>query len=82
MEHGADINIRNYNGHSALLNAVHYVRTDIIAYLLEHGADPSITDPQGRTAIQMIKAWGKSDGRRHDYIWEMIKCFRDHGITE
>ena len=45
LSHGADINVRNFNGvGTPLIIAVRNLHIDMVQFLLEHGADPSITD--------------------------------------
>jgi ankyrin repeat protein len=56
LDQGADPNLKNSNGDTALLLAIRwrhgeYVRTDIVQSLLDHGADINIQDKHGFTAL-------------------------------
>ena len=51
LEHGADPNITNRDGHRALIEAIKKRQPDIVKLLLEHGADPSVKDNLGYTAL-------------------------------
>lgn len=55
LEHGADPNLRNYDGVTALHNAVYENQLDIVALLLEAGADPNIKDRFGNTAYDLAQ---------------------------
>jgi len=56
LDDGADANAVNGYGQTALMLAAEslplYGKQDIVATLMDHGADVSIKDPQGWTAIQ------------------------------
>ncbi len=54
------VNHQNYAGQTALMMASLFGREDIIKLLLEHGADPLLTDPQGNTATKFAQAQGLS----------------------
>ncbi|MCE2460530.1 MAG: ankyrin repeat domain-containing protein [Pseudomonadales bacterium] len=51
IEAGADVNVRNYKGQSALHCAAKAGFVDIVALLLEHGAQVNARDGQGETPL-------------------------------
>src|SRR5208283_2232638 len=50
VEAGLDINYNDPNKGTALMQAVHRDNFEIVRYLLEKGADPSIVGPEGKKA--------------------------------
>ena len=52
---------------SALMEAASAGQQEAVALLLEHGADPSLRDPEGRTAADHATAGGHSDLARRLY---------------
>jgi len=58
---GVDFNLADYNGHRALHIAVAHCRTDHVAYLLAHGADPRAVDIDGITPLDEAKKQCLSD---------------------
>jgi uncharacterized protein len=48
---GADLNMTDPDGTSALVMAIVNAHYDLPIYLMEHGADPNIADKFGRTAL-------------------------------
>ena len=61
LDAGADINIRDKYGRTALYWACHYNRTNIVPLLLDAGADINITNNNGYTALQYATRRGKTD---------------------
>jgi ankyrin repeat protein len=51
-EHGANVNAQDFSGRTALMNASDMCRDWEIKALLAVGADPSVADKSGRTALQ------------------------------
>jgi len=47
---------RDQEGHSALMGAADNGSEGMVRYLLEHGADPTLRDPEGRTALDLARA--------------------------
>uniref|UniRef100_A0ABD2XGZ8 Uncharacterized protein n=1 Tax=Trichogramma kaykai TaxID=54128 RepID=A0ABD2XGZ8_9HYME len=47
LKNGADVNMKDNNGKTALHQAVYRTRTKHVAFLLKNGADPNITDVNG-----------------------------------
>jgi ankyrin repeat protein len=60
LANGADAN-GAVQGAAPLHGAVMGGSTEMIAWLLEHGADPSIRDYRGRTASELAKAMNRPD---------------------
>ncbi len=58
LERGANVNARDNAGVTALLLAASRGRQEICAILLEHGADPDVTDGSGRTIHDYARQWG------------------------
>ena len=52
LKHGANPNVRDYNGRTSLVFAV-VTSKEMIEVFLEHGADPNITDNEGRTPLML-----------------------------
>ncbi len=51
MEHGANINIVDKDGQTALMVACYDDFDDIVALLLDNGADMNIVDERGQTFL-------------------------------
>ena len=49
--HGANVNVKNYNGATALIYATMFKKINIIKLLIENGADKTIKDDSGKTAL-------------------------------
>jgi serine/threonine-protein phosphatase 6 regulatory ankyrin repeat subunit B len=63
VEYGADINIQNIYGETALMCALsdHRKYVDIIKYLINHGADINIQNKYGNTSLIHASQCGYSD---------------------
>jgi len=62
LEHGVDVNLRQVdNGATALIVAAWQGHGDLVAHLLEVGADPSITTSNGSTAHKWAQVGGHQD---------------------
>ncbi len=55
MAAGADINAKDGDGYTALLRAAHQGKTGTVRFLLERGADTSIPDIKGKTALDYAR---------------------------
>ena len=55
LEYGADPNMRNFDGVTALHNAIFEEQVDIVKLLLQHDADPNIRDRVGNTPMDLAK---------------------------
>lgn len=56
---GADINMKNWQGHSAFQYACSKGHKDIVEYLLKNGADPNIRDNRNDTALHRLASQGR-----------------------
>jgi ankyrin repeat protein len=56
--YGASLSCPPDGSRNALMLAAMFNRNEIVHFLLEHGADPSETDVEGNTALQMAIAMG------------------------
>lgn len=77
-EHGADLDICNTNGETALYKAALSKQYRLIDALLMNGANPNIT-PKGRKTIlehSMDRVQDKDDPE-----WKIIKSYTDHGSS-
>ena len=70
LEHGADINVQNRVGRTALHRASFNGALEVVRVLLEHGADVEAKNIVGETALQ------EAADRGHDNI---VKLLREHG---
>jgi len=59
IKHGMGINERSadYSGYTLLHNAVRKGRTEVVKYLLDNGADPSIHSGSGSTPLELAEFW-------------------------
>ena len=58
---GADVNHQNQAGQTALMYAARWNSTDIVEFLLAHGADPKIEDDNQKTASDYAIEGGYKD---------------------
>ncbi len=58
MEAGADVNIQNGMGGTALSFAAMFNKVGLVKLLLENGAEKSLKDNQGITALQQAERQG------------------------
>jgi ankyrin repeat protein len=64
LENGANINVRDENGTTALMNAVIGGHSEVVRVLLQHGADPNIgvgKDNDGNAITALSYARYKKD---------------------
>ena len=52
-EHGADVNVRDLNGYSAVHHAASRGDNELIEYLVQQGADVSVVSRRGETTVDM-----------------------------
>ena len=71
LHYGADPNVRDYNGRTALVFAV-LIGDEMMNVLLENGADPNIPDNDGRTPLMLSAVDGGSDS-------EIAEILIEHG---
>ncbi len=55
VKEGADVNVRNYRGRTALHKYVEVDNAGMVAWLIKHGANLLIKDKSGKTAEDLIK---------------------------
>ena len=73
LDHGADLEDRtNVSGATPLILAAEENRVAVAELLIAHGADVSITDRDGFTAL--TQAWAKTRT-------EMVRLLKRHGAT-
>ena len=57
LDHGMNIDVKNRNGWTPLMNASYYRHKDIVQLLLDHNADIDLKNNEGETAPD----WAKTD---------------------
>lgn len=55
VRNGGDVNVVDEHGRTALHYAVMQGHAEVVDALLLAGADPSLTDPRGESAIEMAR---------------------------
>lgn len=55
VDNGANMNIANNNGDTPLMDAAYLGKTSILAFLLESGADTTLTNRRGKTALDLAQ---------------------------
>ena len=65
LEAGADCNVQNSNGLTALMIAVDKQDAPIVNILLEAGADCNLQDSNGLTALMIAVGQQRFDDREH-----------------
>ena len=58
---GADVNVKDEDGETALYKATGYNHKDIAKLLIEEGADVNVKDEDGRTALFTAAVWDQRD---------------------
>lgn len=61
LDHGANVNHQNLNGHSALQYACSKGRKEIVDLLLARNADVNIIDKRGDTCLHRLASLGRED---------------------
>ena len=64
LEYGADASSCTPGGKTPLMYAAMFERTEILQRLLQVGADPTVTDAEGNTALKLAMAMGAADAAR------------------
>jgi len=55
-----NINLQDSSGDTALHDAARFGHEEIVSFLLEHGANASLSNNEGKTAAQVSRQYGKS----------------------
>lgn len=55
---GMDINVRDYSGTTLLHYAVNRNELPLVAFLIKHGANPTLKDSRGKTPLEMVTESG------------------------
>lgn len=61
LNHGASINNKNWQGHSALQYACSKAKKDLVELLLDRQADVNIVDNRGDTCLHRVASIGRED---------------------
>jgi len=61
LENGANVNGKDTNGATLLIESVRMGRIEVMRLLLDHGADIEAKDNEGMTALMWTAFWGKLD---------------------
>jgi hypothetical protein len=72
IEAGADLNLKDKNGSTALLIASFFAHPEIVEALLEAGADPNISNNDGSTALDTVQAPWEEVKWIYDYVGEIL----------
>ncbi len=73
LERGADVNVQDAEGTSALISACRNCDLEMVKLLLRFGADVNLEDNSSRTPLYIANAWG------YPTIADLLK---DHGAVE
>ena len=73
IKEGADVNVRNRWGETALLWASYVGHTEVVELLIEKGADINVLDNNGYTALM----WASKKGHT-----EVVKLLKEAGAKE
>ncbi len=72
IRHGADVNLQNKYGHTALMLAAKYGQVDLVRILLKHGARVGVRDDSGHTALDYAYQM------EHQQVAALIEDYRLH----
>lgn len=67
LEQGADVNVKDKNGWTALIYATTHSSLDVVKLMIEQGADVNAKDKAGKSALDVANSE------------EMKKLLREHG---
>jgi len=70
VDHGADVNARDTDGNTVLIDAADRYDTELERLLLDHGADVSARNKGGSTALMRAAFYGNTD---------FVRLLLDHG---
>lgn len=73
IRHGADLSVRAPDGDTALYAAVAHYHHDLVAFLLEHGADPNVPGANETYPIHVAAEWGR------EHAATLVEALLRHG---
>jgi ankyrin repeat protein len=77
VEHGANVNVKDRSGCSAIKHAADFQAWDSVLCLLEHGADPAAQNPQGfdiaSALFRSVGIPGESETKRLQVIAKLTE---------
>ena len=76
LKTGANVNARNAQGETALMQAISSGSVATVRLLLEHGADP-----KAHTGNQSVWEWAKEEEQDHDNALEILTMLQQAGAT-
>lgn len=56
IQHGADVNLQDDQGYTALMLAARTNRPEVVRFLLGHSANPELTNHEGKTALAIAQS--------------------------
>lgn len=87
INNGADVNYVDEKSEfkaPALNAAAKYINEEMIRFLLSHGANPSLTDAHGKTALQITLENTQTyadDEEKQKHIWNIVKHLINRGAN-
>ena len=83
IERGANVNVRNYKGQTALHCSAKAGFVDIVALLLEHSADVNAQDQQGETPLAAaLRSTVKDKSRLREVVRRLIAAGADADLPD
>lgn len=77
---GADVNAQNAAGTTRLMTSAACIDVETATFLLDHGANPHITDRTGRTALHIAKEYRKrTTHQAHERADQYIALLQAYG---
>lgn len=70
IDQGADVNMQDSDGTTALIVAIKQGNYQVVEYLLEHGADPNLSNNRGLTPLKIANTYQKN--HPHDIAGTLI----------
>lgn len=61
VEKGANIHVKNWQGHSPFQYACSKGHKDIVEFLLKNGADPNVTDNRNDSPLHRLASMGRAE---------------------